>query len=871
MGKSTEVTQTADLFRLLEASQILEGTRLRMARELAQETPVCRTYARRLVAKGLLTRWQASQLLVGWHQLKIGKYCLCSQIGRGDFGRVFVAHHPELQREVAIKTLSRQFTRRTEIVERFLAEAREVAALDHRNILHVFDVDRDGDQYYLVMEYVNGSDLQRLVEGHGPRAWPDVTDYLLQSATGLAYAHGLGVVHRHLHPASLIVDDKQVVKIVGLGMGGLSDSRERSLETASGAQEIPSADYRAPEQRQPGAVVDARADIYSLGCIARFLLTGRPHGRECATPADESAASQWAGDRALVDVPPQLRSIIERMTVVDASLRTITAGEVVAELQTWRADTAEPWPLDTGAGPPPIVDSFTWTGPERSRSSVVRPSAPRGPSGPADADASGPTWRLARWLAVAAALVAGLAWGGIYYFGLALRDSSPAPAPAESSRANGRQVERAARPPRVASGAPREPVAEEGSARAWPKIGSALNEPAEEVPPEEGASPEPNVPAPSADNPVPPSEPVSPPATAPAAPATSEAPQPPPNPWRNLPTAVDIPLPESPVTADAIGSIDLGAVELSAEDPPEFTLLGGAVAGAKGHRVELAAPAGGPTSVWQVHVVELASADTLGKPVARFEWRDGHLWFRWEPLAEQLPAAHHVVNTVLQLTSQGHTHVLRLRTPFRVAPWAVNWKRLGAAQKLRLAAPPDPRQVRFEIVPPAMPPAVQGVTVPAEPIGINGDPVRILLGEEPEEHVMILHLAPELRGSAWRLTCEAFFRLDAAAEPMALSPRNLQKAEQVVVHQQLKANQTAAQWRDVVMKLPAQDPNRQVAQQRLAEAEAELVQHAATLERMLAVQRIYDAFGGEQAIHFRVYQVVDGCRVDLFGSAPDSP
>ncbi|MHB8954887.1 MAG: serine/threonine protein kinase [Pirellulaceae bacterium] len=374
MPKLPEVASSAELMQRLESSAILKPGELGRAHELARETNSCRLLARRLVAVGLLTRWQVGQLLVGWTRLRLGKYVLLSQMGRGDFGRIFLARHWQLEREVAIQTLSRRFTQRRDIVEQFLADAREVSTLDHRNILHVYDIDSDDNQYYFVTEYVGGVDLQRRVEQQGPLAVAAGVRLLGQVASGLAHAHERGVLHQNLQPSSLVLDDQGGVKIVGMGMGRLAAMR-RTLTAAETGEAEPAdpaefSAYRAPEQvvdQQPG---DARSDIYALGALAYYGLTGQAPRRAMAG----AEAIDLAQLRS--DLPEDLATVIRTMMAPDPQDRFSSATDVVFAVQPWfegplaAAPLTGPFfagPADEGeAGLMPVIeptpaDSFSWT------------------------------------------------------------------------------------------------------------------------------------------------------------------------------------------------------------------------------------------------------------------------------------------------------------------------------------------------------------------------------------------------------------------------------------------------------------------------------------------------------------------------------
>ena len=267
----------SEFMRLLEESGILRSDELQVARSMLRETPTSKMFARRLVAKGILTRWQAGQLLVGWTKLRLGNYKLCRQIGRGGFGRVFLAEHIQLQREVAIKTLSRRYTQHEGDCRAVSAGRSQAAALDHRNLVHVLDIDSADDQYYMVMEYVVGQDLQRLVTSDGPLSPSQTADYLCQAADGLEYAHQAGLVHQDVQSDQPDVGRERGVSRCWGWVWGVSQALTTPWHICQdGESDEQLDDYRAPEQRSGDALGDARCDIFSLGARPSILLTGQP-------------------------------------------------------------------------------------------------------------------------------------------------------------------------------------------------------------------------------------------------------------------------------------------------------------------------------------------------------------------------------------------------------------------------------------------------------------------------------------------------------------------------------------------------------------------------------------------------------------------
>ena len=146
-------------------------------------------------------------------------------------GSVFLGQHVTMNRRVALKIISREVSKDPASLERFLAEARAIAALDHPNIVQAYSVDNEGDRYYLVMEYVEGVDLQRLVEKEGPLDCDRAVDYIRQAADGLDHAHQHNMIHCDIKPSNLLVNLQGVVKILDLGPRLARAPRKRKMPT----------------------------------------------------------------------------------------------------------------------------------------------------------------------------------------------------------------------------------------------------------------------------------------------------------------------------------------------------------------------------------------------------------------------------------------------------------------------------------------------------------------------------------------------------------------------------------------------------------------------------------------------------------------
>ncbi len=328
--RSSRLVEKDQLERaVLELKQSLEGQPLTNANILSEH----------LIEAGLLTRWQTEKLLEGRHKgFFLGKYKLLDHLGTGGMSTVYLAEHLLMHRRVAIKVLPKNRVDDTSYLARFHREARAAAALDDHNIVRAYDVDNEGAIHYLVMEYIEGRDLQVTVKQDGPLDYAQAADFTRQAALGLARAHAVGLIHRDVKPANLLVDGQNVVKVLDLGLAKFSDEGKASLTVAYDENVLGTADYLAPEQALDSHGVDARADIYSLGCTLYYLLTGHPPFPEGTLPQrimmhQKEPAADVRKDRP--DAPLDLLRICGKMMAKKPASRFQTAYDVAAIMTKW--------------------------------------------------------------------------------------------------------------------------------------------------------------------------------------------------------------------------------------------------------------------------------------------------------------------------------------------------------------------------------------------------------------------------------------------------------------------------------------------------------------------------------------------------------
>jgi putative intracellular protease/amidase len=336
------------------------------------------------------------------------RYRIVGILGHGGMGTVFLAEHRLMERKVALKVIRSDLVNDPLVLERFRREVRGAARLSHPNLVAALDAEQAGSLHFLVMEYVEGVSLDRMVAQHGPLSVVEACAAVHQAALGLQHAFEKGMIHRDVKPANLMRMRDGTIKVLDFGLARLTEARRRTVIGQRGQLRpmtqigtmLGTPDFVAPEQANDSCAADVRADVYGLGCTLYFLLAGRvpfPGG----SAVDKLLAHLKDEPSSLTalrpEVPPALAEVVARMMAKVPGERYQTPGEVAAALAPFATEAAPP------VACPPVADD-----PGSPAAVADDPGSPRpvprrrGP---------GPRRRFRRWLvlAVVAGLLAGVA------------------------------------------------------------------------------------------------------------------------------------------------------------------------------------------------------------------------------------------------------------------------------------------------------------------------------------------------------------------------------------------------------------------------------------------------------------------------------
>ncbi len=259
-----------------------------------------------------------------------GRYQIVRKLGAGGMADVYLAEDQELGRRVAIKILNGRHANDAQFIERFRREAKNAAALNHPNIVSIYDRGEAEDTYYIAMEFLDGRSLKELIVGRGAAPINVAIEYARQILSALRFAHRHGIVHRDIKPHNVLVDGEGRVKVTDFGIARAGTSQ--MTETGS---IVGTAQYLSPEQAR-GGEVDPRSDLYSLGVVLYELLTGK-------TPFDGETPVEIAmkhlshapkpPSKLRPDIPPELDMVVLRALAKDLDDRYQNADEMEADLE----------------------------------------------------------------------------------------------------------------------------------------------------------------------------------------------------------------------------------------------------------------------------------------------------------------------------------------------------------------------------------------------------------------------------------------------------------------------------------------------------------------------------------------------------------
>lgn len=297
------------------------------------------TLAAHLIKAGKLSRFQAEKLLKGTTRgLVLGDYHVLALIGKGGMGKVYLARNQRDRSLVAVKVLPPKKAQRDKfLLARFQREMDLCQRVRHPRLVRTLEVGVWEDVYFIAMEYVAGKNLHHLVGEQGPLVPLRAARLFAEAAEGLAHAHQQGLIHRDLKPSNILVTPDDHAKVLDLGLALIQGEQLDGRREVIGGKGyiLGTMDYLAPEQAEDAVKVDARTDIYSLGCTLYFALTGQPpflgvtrkekimcHRTEEPVPIRELNAA----------VPVGLAAVLSRMMAKRPAERIPSASVLVREL-----------------------------------------------------------------------------------------------------------------------------------------------------------------------------------------------------------------------------------------------------------------------------------------------------------------------------------------------------------------------------------------------------------------------------------------------------------------------------------------------------------------------------------------------------------
>ncbi|MFN0132823.1 MAG: serine/threonine-protein kinase [Phycisphaerales bacterium] len=274
---------------------------------------------------------------------KIPGYRVLGKLGAGAMATVFKAKQLSLDRIVAIKVLPRKFTSNAQFIERFYAEGRSAAQLNHPNIVQAFDVGKAGDYHYFVMEYVDGRTVFDDIAKHKRYSEPDAIDIAIQTAEALQHAHERGLIHRDVKPKNIMMTKEGVAKLADMGLARAMSDKEAAEAEAGKAFGTPY--YISPEQIRGEKTVGPPSDIYSLGATLYHMVTGSVpfDGKNPSAVMHKHLKAELVPpDHVNPKLAPGISEVIEMMMAKDPKQRYQTAKDLLVDLRAVRKGEVPP-------------------------------------------------------------------------------------------------------------------------------------------------------------------------------------------------------------------------------------------------------------------------------------------------------------------------------------------------------------------------------------------------------------------------------------------------------------------------------------------------------------------------------------------------
>jgi serine/threonine protein kinase len=307
--------------------------------------------AEHLVRAGRITRFQSRKLLTGATLgLVLGPFHVLAPIAKGGMGTVYLARDTRSGLLVALKVLPPKRAREEErLLARFRREMEMCQRVSHPHLAWTYEVGKSQGVYYIAMEYIPGRNLFRLVHEDGPVPVPRLARLFSEVCLALDHAHNQGLIHRDLKPSNIIVTPNDHAKVLDLGLALMEGEIQGEREVIGGeGYVVGTMDYIAPEQTTDPSRVDARCDVYALGCTLYFAVTGRPPFPG-GTPKDKIKRHRGEDPTPIPqlnpDVPPAFIGLVRQMMTKDPAERLPSAAAARHELLTW-ADKGPGLPLD---------------------------------------------------------------------------------------------------------------------------------------------------------------------------------------------------------------------------------------------------------------------------------------------------------------------------------------------------------------------------------------------------------------------------------------------------------------------------------------------------------------------------------------------